>query len=124
MWIKSEATRHLYNLDWCHSVEVIKKGTKFYVVGLFEGSSVNSQVHLGDANVAQITHGTSEEEAHVTLGRITRAMGINVLNLDTAESRKTQRQSVPHTHGQAMAAAAKNSDLAAQPAGDNGASAQ
>ena len=111
MWIKSEANRNLYNLDWCHTIEVIKKGTKYYVVALFEGSSVNSQVHLGDVNVAQITHGTTEiEEAHVVLGRITRAMGIGVLNLDTAESRKASRPAVAHTHGNAMAAAQKNAE--------------
>jgi len=89
MWVKSEANRKLYNLDWAHTVEVIKKGTKYYVVALYEGSSVNAQVHLGDVHVAQLSQGKSEDEAQVMLGRIARSMGQDVLNLDTAEARKT-----------------------------------
>lgn len=91
MWVKSEANRQLYNLDWCHTVEVIKKGNKFYVVALFEGSSVNAHVNLGDPHVAQLINGTTEDDAHVVLGRVTRSMGTDVLNLDTAESRKAAK---------------------------------
>ncbi|MBV9468635.1 MAG: hypothetical protein JO316_18605 [Abitibacteriaceae bacterium] len=108
MWLKSEANRKLYNLDWCHTVEVIKKGNKYFVVALFEGSSVNAHVHLGDPHVAQLTNGTNEDEAHVVLGRITRSMGTDVLNLDTAESRKAARTAVPHTASSAGAAPSAN----------------
>ncbi|MDQ3813399.1 MAG: hypothetical protein M3347_05555 [Armatimonadota bacterium] len=89
MWIKSEANRKLYNMDWVHTLEVVKKGTKYYVVALYEGSSVNTHAVLGDAHVAQLTQGKTEEEAQQALGRIARSMGTDVLNLDTAESRKS-----------------------------------
>ena len=107
MWVKSEANRKLYNLEWCHTVEVIKKGSKYYVVALFEGSSVNATVHLGDPHVAQLINGTTEDDAHVVLGRVTRSMGTDVLNLDTAESRKAARAE-QETAGAAKSGAPKS----------------
>lgn len=88
MWVKSEADRRLYNLELAHTVDVIKKGTKYYVVALYAGVSVNAPAHLGDVHVAQLTVGRGEEEAHQMMSRVTRSMGEDVLNLDTAESRK------------------------------------
>lgn len=88
MWVKSEADRRLYNLDLAHTVDVIKKGSKWYVVALYSGHSVNAPAHLGDVHVAQLTMGRGEEEAHQMMSRVTRSMGEGVLNLDTAESRK------------------------------------
>jgi hypothetical protein len=88
MWIKSEADRKLYNLEHAHTVEVLRKGTKYYVVALYPGVSVNAPVHLGDAHVAQLSLARNEEDAHQVMSRITRAMGEDVLNLDSAESRR------------------------------------
>jgi hypothetical protein len=88
MWVKSEADRKLYNLEFAHTVEVLRKGSKYYVVALYGGVSVNAPAHVGDAHVAQLTIGRAEEDAHQMMSRITRSLGENVLNLDTAESRK------------------------------------
>lgn len=102
MWVKSEADRKMYNLDHAHTIEVLKKGDNFYVVAQFQGVGVNTPVNVGDAYVAQLSLARNEEDAQQLMGRVTRALGENVLNLDTAESRKKSGASTPTKTGPAL----------------------